>query len=89
MTETVFLTAAQVSDVFTRIVEENKQLRAQIAAGSTSSAAKRTNKPKLTRRDVEMMRKLKRLGSTNQELATAYDCNPSTVSRTIRGIYWK
>jgi len=66
---------------------ENAKLKEQIAAGSTSST--RSNKRKLTKRDVEMMRSLKRLGATNQELATAYDVHHGTVSRIIRGIYWK
>lgn len=69
------------------LVAENLLLRAQIAAGSTSSAAARTNKPKLSKRDVEMMRSLSRLGASNTELATAYDINRATVSRIIRGVY--
>lgn len=66
------------------LINENDRLRKQIAAGSTSSPS---NKPKLSKRDVEMMRQLSRLGASNTELATAYDCNRATVSRIIRGVY--
>lgn len=75
---------AQISQQVDALIEENALLRRQIAAGSTSSAS---NKPKLTRREVSLMKQLKRVGSTNAELAAAFGVNPSTVSRTIRGIY--
>lgn len=78
--------AQQLIDGIQALIDDNEQLRRQISAGSTSTAA-RTNKPKLSKRDVDMMRQLKRLGATNRELATAYDVNPATVSRTIRGMY--
>jgi DNA-binding NarL/FixJ family response regulator len=84
------------------LVNENDRLRQQIAAGSTamgdplppastaspsSASSARSNKKKLTKRDVGLMKDLKRLGSTNLELATAFDVNPATVSRIVRGIY--
>jgi hypothetical protein len=69
------------------LIAENDRLRKQIAAGSTSSA--KTNRKKLTKRDVGLMRDLHRLGSTNKELATAFDVHHGTVSRIIRGVYWK
>lgn len=69
------------------LINENDRLRQQIAAGSTSTASTRTNKPKLSKRDVEMLRSLKRLGASNTELATAYDLNRATVSRIVRGQY--
>jgi DNA-binding NarL/FixJ family response regulator len=75
---------AQSSQQVDALIEENARLRAQIAAGSTSV---RSNAKKLTKREVALMKDLKRLGSTNSELATAFDVNPATVSRTVRGIY--
>lgn len=76
--------AQQLVDGIKALVDENEKLRRQIAAGSTSSPS---NKPKLSKRDVEMMRSLSRLGASNTELATAYDVNRATVSRIIRGVY--
>lgn len=66
------------------LINENDRLRRQIAAGSTSTGS---NKPKLSKSEVKIMKDLKRLGSTNIELATAFDVNPATVSRIVRGFY--
>jgi DNA-binding NarL/FixJ family response regulator len=66
------------------LADENALLKYQIAAGST---AVRSNRKKLTKRDVGLMKDLKRVGSTNAELAEAFQVNPATVSRIIRGIY--
>jgi DNA-binding NarL/FixJ family response regulator len=79
--------AKQLVEGIVALIDENERLRKQISAGSTSS--QRSNKKKLTKRDVSMMRDLKRLGASNQELAVAYDVHHATVSRTVRGIYWK
>jgi DNA-binding NarL/FixJ family response regulator len=87
MTSTAFKSVAEIAQAIDDLLVENAELRQQIAAGSTSS--QRSNKKKLTKRDVEMMRQLKRLGASNQELAAAYDVHHATVSRTVRGIYWK
>jgi DNA-binding NarL/FixJ family response regulator len=78
---------AQTVKWIDELVAENTRLKAQIAAGSTSGV--RSNAKKLTKREVGLMKDLKRLGSTNQELATAFDVHPATVSRIIRGVYWK
>lgn len=87
MTSTAFKSVAEIAQAIDDLLVENAELRRQIAAGSTSSAAARTNKPKLSKRDVEMLRSLKRLGASNTELATAYDLNRATVSRIVRGQY--
>lgn len=47
------------------------------------------NRPKLTRREVEQIRWMKRAGNTNRELAEIYDVNRSTIYRIIRGEYHK
>ncbi|GAB3475445.1 helix-turn-helix domain-containing protein [Amycolatopsis cihanbeyliensis] len=57
------------------LTDENRRLR-----GATN------NRKKLTRREVERIRGL--AGTMSQrEIAYAFDINPATVSRLIRGIY--
>jgi len=73
---------AQIVKAIDELVAENARLRAQIAAGSTSA---RSNAKKLTKRDVGLMKDLKRLGSTNTELATAFDVNRATVLSDHQG----
>lgn len=87
MTSTAFKSVAEIAQAIDDLLVENAELRRQIAAGSTSSP--RSNKPKLSNRDVTLMRQLRRLGSTTRELATAFDVHHATVSRTCRGVYHK
>lgn len=49
----------------------------------------RPNAPKLSRRDAEHIRDLVRAGNTRAEVARAYDINPATVSRIVRGLYYR
>jgi hypothetical protein len=87
MTEPVLVSPSAIAKAINDLLDENERLRKQIAAGSTSS--QRSNKKKLTKRDVGLMKDLKRLGSSNVELAAAFDVNRATVSRIVRGQYWK
>jgi DNA-binding MarR family transcriptional regulator len=49
-----------------------------------------TNQKKLTTREVTQIRDLWRsTANTQRDIAEIYDVNPSTVSRIIRGQYWK
>ena len=48
------------------------------------------NRPKLSARDVELIRRLKRnANASNQELAEAFGVNRATITRTINGTYHK
>jgi DNA invertase Pin-like site-specific DNA recombinase len=47
------------------------------------------NRPKLTKRDVLLIRQMKRNGETQAAIAEVFDVNRSTVSRIIRGQYWR
>jgi DNA-binding MarR family transcriptional regulator len=48
------------------------------------------NQKKLSSREVKEIRNLNRTSHiTQREIAEIYDVNPSTVSRIIRGQYWK
>ncbi|AIK69082.1 HTH DNA binding protein [Mycobacterium phage Trike] len=49
----------------------------------------RPNAPKLSRRDAEHIRDLVRAGNSRREVARAYDINPATVSRIVRGTYYR
>lgn len=50
---------------------------------------KRPNAKKLTRREVAEIREMNRAGFSQATIAEVYDLNPATVSRIIRGIYYK
>lgn len=47
------------------------------------------NRKKLSKRDVLRIREMKRNGCTQADIAECFDINKSTVSRIIRGHYWK
>ncbi|HVV11617.1 hypothetical protein [Amycolatopsis sp.] len=52
--------------------------------------AGRTNQKRLTQREAGRIRELHATGEwTQKALAEAFDINPATVSRIVRGIYWK
>lgn len=49
---------------------------------------KNNNQKKLSKPEVSRMRNLYRTGNwTQAALAEAFDVNPATVSRTVRGVY--
>jgi len=50
----------------------------------------RPNRKKLTAREVKTIRDMNRIGVASQAvLAKMYDVNPATVSRIVRGQYYK
>lgn len=80
--------------------QENDSLRAEAVAyanlivkeeyGQPKTGPKRpNNNKKLTEREVFEIRNMKRQGWKNSELARAFDVNPATVSRIVRGQYHK
>ncbi|AEK32661.1 helix-turn-helix DNA binding protein [Mycobacterium phage Bonamassa] len=76
----------EVADLLNRLnvivrelVSENSQLKA--------AAAGKGNRPKLTDSEVSSVRELYRAGLSQRQIAEAYDVNPATISRIVRGIY--
>lgn len=75
-----------LSEVF-EILNEMARLTKNAQPAQRAPAS---NKKKLTRREVESIRKLKReTGMSTREIAGIYDINHVTVSRILRGIYHK
>lgn len=70
-----------------RYVLELEALNAELRAENELLKAKLDNTKKLSDRDVALMRRMHRDGYKQHELADAFDVNPATVSRTVRGIY--
>lgn len=50
---------------------------------------KPNNRKKLTKRDALLIRQMKRSGEKQAALAVTFDVNPATISRIVRGIYFK
>lgn len=68
------------------LIAENILLRQQVDDLQGSPA----NQKKLTEREVSEIRNLSRVSHlTQKEIADIYDVNPATVSRIVRGVYWK
>lgn len=63
-------------------------VRELVRAPISSAKPKPDNRKKLTKREVELIRGLRRSGSTQRDLAVMFEVNPATVSRIVRGIYW-
>lgn len=67
------------------LVKERDMLREQLAHHLVPD-----NLKKLSEREVKEIRNLARVSHmTQREIAESYDVNPSTVSRIVRGMYWK
>jgi ribosome-binding protein aMBF1 (putative translation factor) len=59
-------------------------------AKSRSATVRNDNRKKLSKSEVDRMRRLYEHANWSQAaLADAFDVNPATVSRTVRGIYHK
>jgi len=69
---------------FVAILDERSALRKRVAE---LEAAPSSNKPKLTERDVKDIREAFRGGVSQKSLSDAYEVNPATISRTVRGFY--
>lgn len=77
-------------DELTEVFKENNALRAEVAELKLMNGPARTNKKKLTKREVAEIRRLGRTtGMTQRELAEIYDINQATVSRILKGVYHK
>lgn len=50
---------------------------------------KPNNRKKLTKRDVLLIRQMKRNGETQAAIAETFDVSPPTISRIVRGQYWR
>lgn len=67
------------------LVKERDELRQQVARFEEPDNIK-----KLSEREATEIRNLARVSHmTQREIAESYDVNPSTVSRIVRGMYWK
>lgn len=77
-------------DELTEVFKENNALRAEVAELKLMNGPARTNKKKLTKREVAEIRRLGRTtGMSQRELAEIYDINQATVSRILKGVYHK
>jgi DNA-binding transcriptional regulator YiaG len=81
-----------VSDRINTLAEQVYALKnayaEEVAKGLEIEANSRNdNRKKLTPTEVKRMRRLWGQNWTQAELAEAFDVNPATVSRTVRGIY--
>lgn len=81
--------AILISPNIQRIIGE---LKAAIEALENENAELRAavdNRKKLTAAEVARMRRWHTEGWSQAELADAFDVNDATISRIVRGIYWR
>lgn len=73
------------------IVEQINRLVSELAAKTAPAqrSSQPTNAKKLTKREVARIRELKRNGFTQKAIADIFDCHPATISRIVRGQYWR
>lgn len=69
------------------IINKVEELAARTAA--PRQPVKHNNRPKLTKRDVLVIRSMKRNGVSQKDIADAFDCNAATISRIVRGHYYR
>lgn len=67
------------------VLDENEKLHKQLKQAKSGGY----NRPKLTKTDVQSIYHLRRTGLSLKEIADIYDCNKSTISRTLKGVYHK
>lgn len=80
MTESIAALARELDE----LLKERERLLAEI---ERLKAQRLDNRKKLTESEVSDIRAAHRGGMSQRALAQAYDVNPTTISRTIRGIY--
>lgn len=69
------------------LIKERDELAKQVAV---YQEIRDDNRKKLSDREVKEIRNLARVSHmTQREIADVYDVNPATVSRIVRGIYYK
>lgn len=66
------------------LVKERDELRKQVELLKARPA---DNRKKLSESEVQDIRAAYRGGMSQRALAQAYDVNPTTINRTVRGIY--
>lgn len=64
-------------------------LESRLREAEAPKVDKRANAKKLTRQEVSMIRRMNRDGLSQREIADIYEVNPATISRIVRGIYFK
>ncbi|AGR46461.1 HTH domain protein [Mycobacterium phage Odin] len=88
----------RLSEAANRALRENSELREKqrranelfgkaLAQVKPETGPSRPNRKKLTEREVQDIREAYRGGMKQKDLASNYDVNPATISRTVRGIY--
>jgi plasmid maintenance system antidote protein VapI len=66
------------------------QLLENLACGEApAKPVVHNNRKKLTKRDVLLIRQMKRNGETQAAIAETFDVNAGTISRIVRGQYWR
>lgn len=82
--------------VYQQLASERDFLRDQVkrlesvvdAQEDTITQLRFGNRKKLSKRDVQIIRDTYSRGAfTQRELASMFDVNPATISRTVRGLY--
>ncbi|AIG78423.1 Hypothetical protein AJAP_27895 [Amycolatopsis japonica] len=68
----------RLEEEISRLRTENEELRAGLR-----------NDKKLSPREVARIRDLRADGWKQRDIADAFDINPATVSRIVRGEYWR
>ncbi|BCP02542.1 helix-turn-helix domain-containing protein [Mycobacterium intracellulare] len=91
-------TIAQLTALNDELMQDNDLLREEVRdlshqIGLFKAAEVGPNRPnnnrKLTEREVQEIREHSRMGWKNADLARAFDVNPATISRIVRGQYHK
>lgn len=80
MTETI----ASLVKELDSLLKERDQLMSEI---ERLKAQRLDNRKKLSESEVRDIRAAHRSGMSQRSLATAYDVNPTTINRIVRGIY--
>ena len=74
----------QLVNEIDEILCENRELRKRVEEFESKPL---DNKRKLSDREVRDIREAHRGGMSQKDLASNYQVNPATISRTVRGIY--
>jgi DNA-binding NarL/FixJ family response regulator len=84
---------SDVGATIAQLVESARELEAEVGRLHRENQRlrdTRSNRKKLTVREVENIRELnRRTGWTQKQIAEAFGVNPATVSRIVRNQYWR
>jgi DNA-directed RNA polymerase specialized sigma54-like protein len=90
MTTHNYPTIAAVLYELDQLIDENESLKIRIQELESNKASTHwDNLKKLNKREVKEIKSLHRVGESQRAIADIYDVNPSTISRIVRGQYWK